>query len=67
MKAVSTETSAMNDETRKLLKIFGVAVTDSEAEAERIRIAAARPSTTMPPRSWPHFRPNTPAARHETD
>jgi phage host-nuclease inhibitor protein Gam len=25
----------MNDETRKLLKIFGVAVTDSEAEAEK--------------------------------
>jgi hypothetical protein len=26
----------MNDDTRKLLKIFGVAVTDSEAEAERL-------------------------------
>jgi hypothetical protein len=26
----------MNDETRKLLKIFGVAVTDSEAEAEKL-------------------------------
>jgi hypothetical protein len=26
----------VNDETRKLLKIFGVAVTDSEAEAEEL-------------------------------
>jgi hypothetical protein len=26
----------MNDGTRKLLKIFGVAVTDAEAEAERL-------------------------------
>jgi hypothetical protein len=26
----------MNDDTRKLLKIFGVAVTDSEAEAEKL-------------------------------
>ena len=26
----------MNDDTRKLLKIFGVAVTDSEAEVERL-------------------------------
>jgi hypothetical protein len=26
----------MNDDTRKLLKIFGVAVTDSEAEAENL-------------------------------
>ena len=26
----------MNDETRKLLKVFGVAVTDSEAEAEKL-------------------------------
>jgi hypothetical protein len=32
----------MNDETRKLLKIFGVAVTDFEAEAERIAVAAAQ-------------------------
>jgi hypothetical protein len=30
----------MNDDTRKLLKIFGVAVTDAEAEAEKL---AARP------------------------
>jgi hypothetical protein len=26
----------MNDETRKLLKIFGVATTDAEAEAEKL-------------------------------
>ena len=26
----------MNDDTRKLLKVFGVAVTDAEAEAERL-------------------------------
>jgi hypothetical protein len=26
----------MNDDTRKLLKIFGVAVTDAEAEVERL-------------------------------
>ena len=25
-----------NDDTRKLLKVFGVAVTDAEAEAERL-------------------------------
>jgi hypothetical protein len=32
----------MNDDTRKLLKVFGVAVTDAEAEAERLAGAAAR-------------------------
>jgi hypothetical protein len=32
----------MNDDTRKLLKIFGVAVTDSEAEAEKLVAAAAQ-------------------------
>ena len=32
----------MNDETRKLLKIFGVAVTDFEAEAEKLAAAAAQ-------------------------
>jgi 3-oxoacyl-[acyl-carrier-protein] synthase III len=32
----------MNDDTRKLLKIFGVAVTDSEAEAEKLIAAAAQ-------------------------
>jgi hypothetical protein len=26
----------VNDDTRKLLKVFGVAVTDAEAEAERL-------------------------------
>ena len=26
----------MNDDTRKLLKVFGVAVTDAEAETERL-------------------------------
>lgn len=30
----------MNDETRKLLKVFGVAVTDSEAEAEKLMARA---------------------------
>ncbi|MBV8521148.1 MAG: hypothetical protein JOY71_03280 [Acetobacteraceae bacterium] len=34
----------MNDETRKLLKIFGVAVTDFEAEAEKLAAAAAQHS-----------------------
>jgi len=32
----------MNDETRKLLKIFGVAVTDFEAEAEKLATIAAQ-------------------------
>jgi hypothetical protein len=32
----------MNDDTRKLLKVFGVAVTDSEAEAEKLAGAAAQ-------------------------
>jgi hypothetical protein len=32
----------MNDETRQLLKIFGVAVTDFEAEAEELAATAAR-------------------------
>jgi hypothetical protein len=32
----------MNDDTRKLLKVFGVAVTDAEAEAERLAGAAAQ-------------------------
>ena len=31
----------MNDDTRKLLKVFGVAVTDSEAEVEKLLGAAA--------------------------
>jgi hypothetical protein len=31
-----------NDDTRKLLKVFGVAVTDAEAEAERLADAAAQ-------------------------
>ena len=35
----------MNDETRKLLKIFGVAVTDSEAEADRLVARAGQLST----------------------
>jgi hypothetical protein len=45
MKTVSTERSAMNDDTRKLLKIFGVAVTDSEAEAEKLVARALQLST----------------------
>ena len=32
----------MADETRRLLKIFGVAVTDFEAEAEKLETAAAQ-------------------------
>lgn len=36
MRIVSTERSALNDDTRKLLKVFGVAVTDAEAEVERL-------------------------------
>jgi len=32
----------MADETRRLLKIFGVAVTDFEAEAEKLAAAAAQ-------------------------
>jgi hypothetical protein len=31
----------MNDDTRKLQKVFGVAVTDAEAEAGRLAVAAA--------------------------
>jgi hypothetical protein len=31
-----------NDDTRKLLKVFGVAVTDFEAEAEKLASAAAQ-------------------------
>jgi hypothetical protein len=34
----------MNDDTRKLLKVFGVAVTDAEAEAERLAGTAAQVS-----------------------
>src|SRR4051812_21570593 len=33
---------AVNDETRKLLKIFGVAVTDFESEAEKLAATAAQ-------------------------
>jgi hypothetical protein len=32
----------MSDETRKLLKLFGVAVTDFEAEAEKLAATAAQ-------------------------
>ena len=32
----------MSDDTRKVLKVFGVAVTDAEAEAERLAAAAAQ-------------------------
>src|SRR5262249_24881116 len=38
--------SAMNDDTRKLLKVFGVAVTDAEAEAERLVGTAAQLSAS---------------------
>src|SRR5262249_9205670 len=37
---------AMNDDTRKLLKVFGVAVTDAEAEAERLAGTAAQLSAS---------------------
>ena len=36
----------MNDDTRKLLKVFGVAVTDAETEAERLAGVAAQLSAT---------------------
>ena len=36
----------MNDDTRKLLKVFGVAVTDAEAEAERLAGTAAQLSSS---------------------
>ena len=35
----------MNDDTRKLLKIFGVAVTDAEAEADRLVARVGQLST----------------------
>jgi hypothetical protein len=35
----------MNDETRKLLKIFGVATTDAEAEAEKLIARASQLSS----------------------
>ena len=35
----------MNDDTRRLLKIFGVAVTDSEAEVERLIARSGQLST----------------------
>jgi hypothetical protein len=36
----------VNDDTRKLLKVFGVAVTDAEAEAERLAGTAAQLSAS---------------------
>jgi hypothetical protein len=36
----------MNDDTRKLLKVFGVAVTDAEAEAERLAGTATQLSAS---------------------
>ena len=38
----------MNDDTRKLLKIFGVAVTDAEAEVERLLARAGQLSPDSP-------------------
>src|SRR5262245_49318607 len=38
------------DETRRLLKVFGVAVTDAEAEAERLAERAARLTQGSPAR-----------------
>jgi hypothetical protein len=53
----------MNDDTRKLLKVFGVAVTDAEAEAERLAgsltpAGSKSPSGSSPSRAgynnnWP--------------
>ncbi len=37
----------MNDDTRKLLKIFGVAVTDAEVEAERLVARSGQLSTKI--------------------
>jgi hypothetical protein len=36
----------MSDDTRKLLKVFGVAVTDAEAEAERLAGTVAQLSAS---------------------
>jgi hypothetical protein len=36
----------MSDDTRKLLKVFGVAVTDAEAEAEQLAGTAAQLSAS---------------------
>ena len=36
----------MNDDTRKLLKVFGVAVTDAEVEAERLAATATQLSAS---------------------
>jgi len=36
----------VNDDTRKLLKVFGVAVTDAEAEVERLAGTAAQLSAS---------------------
>ncbi len=36
----------MNEDTRKILKLFGVAVTDAEAEAEKLVGTAARLSAS---------------------
>ena len=36
----------MNDDTRKLPKVFGVAVTDAEAEAERLAGTVAQLSAS---------------------
>jgi hypothetical protein len=36
----------MSDDTRKLLKVFGVAVTDAEAEAERLAGTASQLSAS---------------------
>ena len=36
----------MNDDTRKLLKVFGVPVTDSEAQAERLAGTVAQLSAS---------------------
>jgi hypothetical protein len=36
----------MNDDTRKILKVFGVAVTDSEAEVDKLIARSGRLSTS---------------------
>jgi hypothetical protein len=45
VRSFSTEVLAMDDDTRKLLKVFDVAVTDAEAEVERLVAKAGQLST----------------------
>jgi hypothetical protein len=51
----------MNDDTRKLLKVFGVAVTDAEAEAEKLAGIAAQISANARRKKSPNSS-KTPAS-----